>query len=118
MVILRHEGGQSASGASEVWLRSPAPQRHSVLSRPISLLLACSHARCSLPSSQGELDLPRHPCAPGAPQVALPAPTERHAVLLQDQGGAQRTVISMHRMPFWLVDRTGAQHAVVMYVAN
>ena len=59
------------------------------------------------------------PIAPSsATQLTLPSPTERHAVLLQDRLGFQRTVLSMHRMPFWLVDRSGAQHAIVMYVAS
>ena len=53
-----------------------------------------------------------------AQPLTLPAPTERHAVLLQDLNGAQRMVLSMHRLPFWLVDRLGMQHAVIMYVAN
>ena len=70
-------------------------------------------------ASEGELDLPRGPIAPSsATQLTLPSPTERHAVLLQDRLGFQRTVLSMHRMPFWLVDRSGAQHAIVMYVAS
>lgn len=68
--------------------------------------------------AQGELDLPRGALSRGSAQLALPAPTERHAVLLQDRAGAQRMVLSMHRMPFWLIDRAGASHAVVMYVAN
>ena len=40
---------------------------------------------CTLSSSQGELDLPRGSIPRGGPQLSLPAPTERHAVLLQDR---------------------------------
>ena len=66
----------------------------------------------------GELDLPRGAMSTNGPRMTLPAPSERHAVLLQDRAGAQRMVLSMNRMPFWLVDTAGSQQAVVMYVAS
>ena len=47
----------------------------------------------------------------------LPAPTEGHSVLVQDTTGAQRSILSMHRVPFWMADSTGVQHAVVMYIS-
>jgi len=63
---------------------------------------------------EGERDLPRAAIA-GSPHV-LPAPSESHSVLLQDAAGAQRSLLSMHRIPFWMADSGGLHHAVVMYI--
>ena len=73
--------------------------------------------------AQGEADLlsvlaGANALSPGVPTPPLPAPTERHAVLLQDRHGTFSAVLSMHRLPFWLVDHRGAQHPVVMYCAE
>ena len=68
----------------------------------------------------GELDLPPEPLrlAAGSTAPALPLPSGLHAVLLQQRDGVRSTLVTMHRSPFWLIDRSGAHHAVVMYVAS
>ena len=106
-------------------LSEAAPRPHRIPSAPSHLRRGASSGRGrsdSLPSKpsyrQGEADLPRAPLPPSAPVPPLPATTDKHAVLLQDRRGAVRTLLSMRRMPFWLVDADGMKHAVVMYIAE
>ena len=104
--------GVAGSGRIERWQFTPR-----AVSRPANRAAAVNPAGASEPV-EGELDLPRGAMSTNGPRMTLPAPSERHAVLLQDRAGAQRMVLSMNRMPFWLVDTAGSQQAVVMYVAS
>ena len=78
-----------------------------------------SHYRSGemITTEEGEADLPRIPIQGQPAPRPLPAPTERHAVMLQDQTGTQRCVADMHRIPFWMLDSSHTQHAVVMYMS-
>ena len=76
----------------------------------------------------GEADLPRGPIQPWQFDAAasgtamgvsraLPPPSAGHAVMLQARN-FRTMLVTMYRIPFWLVDRRGTHHAVVLYVAN
>ena len=67
----------------------------------------------------GELDLPKEHSSNRSPP-ALPPPSQHYCVLLQDRGGLQRAVLSMHRIPFWMTSTEGSsmQEAAVMYVGS
>ena len=104
--------GVAGSGRIERWQFTPR-----AVPRPANRAAAVNPTGASEPV-EGELDLPRGAMSTNGPRMTLPAPSERHAVLLQDRAGAQRMVLSMNRMPFWLVDTAGSQQAVVMYVAS
>lgn len=70
---------------------------------------------------EGELDLPPDPVPLDAPSsvTELPAPSTNYYVLLQGRTASTRTVLPMHRIPFWLAteDSSNTQRAVVLYVA-
>jgi len=96
-------------------------------------VVALDESACSVTDTAGEADLPRGGLPTSLSLPALPAPTERHPVLLQhsgtgtgddggDDGGSygqlcgQQTLLHMARTPFWIVDGSGARHALVLYV--
>lgn len=67
--------------------------------------------------SEGELDLPREPVDQRS-SPALPPPSNHFCVLLQDPSGMTRTMLSTHRIPFWMAASDGTKRAVVLYVGS
>ena len=68
--------------------------------------------------AEGELDLPRD-LLPVSSTVELPPSSGSYYVLLQGRGASIRTVLTMHRVPFWMSapNAAGMKRGVVMYVA-
>ena len=96
------------------------PLRMAARAAAMSGAAACPGALAA--AGEGELDLPQQPLSIASPEE-LPSATAAHYVLLQGRGAAMRSVLTMHRIPFWLAV-PGAdgfapteKRAVVMYVA-
>lgn len=77
------------------------------------------HAAGVTAETEGELDLLREPVDQRS-SPPLPSPCNHFFVLLQDGTGVTRTVLSTHRIPFWLAasDGSGTKRAAVLYVGS
>ena len=103
--------GASHAGQLEAWQLTPRAVPKASAAMTDGVLPA--HGGHSV---QGERDLPRVPIPAAGALPPLPAPTKSHTVLVQDAMGVQRSLLSMHRVPFWVADSTSVQHAAVMYI--
>jgi len=104
-----------AGGVIEPWQVTPA----AVLSVNDLPSLGVLESVSGSPNEfEGELDLPRTSMPAGIPLPPLPPPCAAYRVLVLDQVGVQRCLLSMHRIPFWLNEPNGCHHAVVLYVGG